>query len=88
MGAPTHSADHAERIASASAQPADRADRLARVAATCAFIVAASYTLRSARGMGGGMAMPGGWTMSMTWMAMPGHSAATTASPFWECGRR
>jgi predicted metal-binding membrane protein len=82
MGAPTHSADHAERIASASAQPADRAERLARVTATCAFIVAASYTLRSVRGMDGGMAMPGGWTMSMTWMAMPGHSVATTALAF------
>ncbi|HEY4642997.1 MAG TPA: DUF2182 domain-containing protein [Thermoanaerobaculia bacterium] len=30
----------------------------------------------------GGMPMPGGWTMSMTWMRMPGHSWPGSAATF------
>jgi predicted metal-binding membrane protein len=30
----------------------------------------------------GGMPMPGGWTMSMTWMRMPGHSWPGSAASF------
>jgi predicted metal-binding membrane protein len=32
--------------------------------------------------MSGGMAMPGGWTMSMAWMRMPGQSLAGAAAMF------
>jgi predicted metal-binding membrane protein len=32
--------------------------------------------------MSGGMAMPGGWTMSMTWMRMPGQSWAAAGVMF------
>jgi predicted metal-binding membrane protein len=32
--------------------------------------------------MSGGMEMPGGWTMSMTWMRMPGQSWTSSASMF------
>jgi predicted metal-binding membrane protein len=30
----------------------------------------------------GGMAMPGGWTMSMAWMRMPGHTWSAAATSF------
>src|SRR5262249_27242446 len=39
------------------------------------FAAAALLTITQARAMQGGMLMPGGWTMSMMWMAMPGQSA-------------
>ncbi|MCU1343309.1 MAG: hypothetical protein JWN92_2732 [Candidatus Acidoferrum typicum] len=52
----------------------DRAERWARAVASGIFLVAAAYTLYAARGMSGGMLMPGGWTMPMMWMAMPGQS--------------
>lgn len=39
-------------------------------------------TLRSVREMGGGMPMPGGWTMSMGWMVMPGQSIGAAAAMF------
>jgi predicted metal-binding membrane protein len=32
--------------------------------------------------MSGGMVMPGGWTMSMTWMNMPGHTGVGAAASF------
>ena len=44
-------------------------------------------TVYGARAMAGSMHMPGGWAMSMTWMAMPGQSAAAAALMFlsmWE----
>ncbi len=45
------------------------------------------FTVRDARRMAGGMAMPGGWTMSMMWMPMSGQSALRSAFEFllaWE----
>jgi hypothetical protein len=33
-----------------------------------------SATAYFCRSMGGGMGMPGGWTMSMMWMRMPGQT--------------
>src|SRR5437870_326459 len=44
-------------------------------------------TVYGARAMAGSMHMPGGWAMSMAWMAMPGQSAAAAALMFlsmWE----
>lgn len=48
------------------------------------FVASAALTAlwcRSMSGMGN-MPMPGGWTMSMTWMRMPGQSWAAAASSF------
>jgi hypothetical protein len=36
------------------------------------FFICAGSTLFFVRTMSGGMAVPGGWTMSMMWMRMPG----------------
>ena len=50
----------------------------------CALAFAASVagTVYFFRSMSGGMEMPGGWTMSMTWMRMPGQSCAGAAASF------
>src|ERR1035437_1962735 len=52
--------------------------------AVCALAFAASVagTVYSCRSMSGGMDMPGGRTMSMTWMRMPGQSWTAAASMF------
>ena len=34
-----------------------------------------------------GMPMPGGWTMSMAWMRMPGQTWIGAAASFLACGR-
>jgi predicted metal-binding membrane protein len=39
-----------------------------------AFLASVVATVRLCRSMSGGMDMPGGWTMSMAWMKMPGQS--------------
>ncbi len=44
--------------------------------------VAATLAGSTAMAGMGGMAMPGGWTMSMLWMRMPGQSWAGTAAGF------
>ena len=46
------------------------------------FVAAAALTLSSARMMGGAMPMPGGWTMAMAWMKMPGQSWFGAAGMF------
>jgi predicted metal-binding membrane protein len=59
-------------------------DRAFIAAALGAALVAVAATLASTWAMApmGGMPMPGGWTMSMTWMLMPGQSAAGAALSF------
>jgi len=52
----------------------DRTEQWARATASGVFLLAAAYTFYAARGMSRGMRMPGGWTMPMMWMAMPGQS--------------
>ncbi|MHB8733950.1 MAG: DUF2182 domain-containing protein [Terriglobales bacterium] len=47
------------------------------------FIAAAFLTLRMARTMADGMPMPGGWTMSMTWMGMGGAWWTQAAAFSW-----
>jgi len=54
----------------------------ARASATAIFLLAAAFTLHGVRRMGGGMPMPGGWTMPMMWMAMPGKSVWNTVWMF------
>jgi len=49
-------------------------ERWARAVAIVIFVADAWFTVYQAGAMSGGMPMPGGWTMSMMWMAMPGQS--------------
>jgi predicted metal-binding membrane protein len=54
------------------------------VAAALLFLGSAALTLSWAASMSGmpGMEMPGGWTMSMAWMRMPGQSWSEAALSF------
>lgn len=54
----------------------------ARGAASLIFLLAAASTLYWAHSMDRGMLMPGGWTMSMMWMTMPGESTWYAAAMF------
>jgi predicted metal-binding membrane protein len=44
------------------------------LAAALTFLAGAAATIYLCRSMPGGMPMPGGWTMSMVWMRMPGKN--------------
>ena len=46
------------------------------------FLASAGVTVRACASMGGGMPMPGGWTMSMAWMRMPGQTWPGAAAMF------
>ena len=46
------------------------------------FMISAAGTIHWSRTMAGGMAMPGGWTMSMVWMPMPGETWAGSGVRF------
>ena len=46
------------------------------------FLATAAVTLYFVRSMAGGMAMPGGWRMSMMWMLMPGQGRLEAALLF------
>jgi len=54
------------------------------VIAALVFMASAAMTFASYRSMSTmpGMEMPGGWTMSMTWMRMPGQSWSGAAAAF------
>jgi predicted metal-binding membrane protein len=82
MDVGTNTAATREIAEQAIAAAPDRAEQWARAVASGIFLVAAGYTLYAARGMAGGMPMPGGWTMPMMWMAMPGQSLAGSAIAF------
>ena len=59
----------------------------ARIVALAIFAGCAGVVVWQARSMSGGMPMPGGWTMPMMWMAMPGRSLWLAAWMFlgmWE----
>jgi predicted metal-binding membrane protein len=51
-----------------------RRDRAFLGASALLFIASTAATIYSCRSMSGGMAMPGGWTMSMAWMRIEGQS--------------
>lgn len=57
-------------------------ERWSRVVAALVFAAAAVVTVRASTSMSGGMRMPGGWTMTMMWMAMPGQTMARSAWVF------
>ena len=46
------------------------------------FLVSAAATLHWSRSMAGGMAMPGGWTLSMVWTLMPAQTWAGSGARF------
>src|SRR6202165_2046980 len=46
------------------------------------FIASAVGTIYLCGSMSGGMPMPGGWTMSMTWMRMQGQTWLNSAASF------
>jgi len=52
------------------------------VICAAAFVAGAMATIYFCRTMGGGMTMPGGWTMSMMWMQMDGLSWFSSAADF------
>jgi len=60
----------------------ERGELWARGVAAVVFLASAAYTWSATRGMAGGMTMPGGWEMSMMWMAMPGQNIAGAAFTF------
>jgi predicted metal-binding membrane protein len=64
------------RPGAVSRPPADMhaSERVLYVSAVATFAVAAALTIRFNNSMSGGMPMPGNWTMSMMWMAMPGKT--------------
>ena len=63
---------------------AQRVDSGFLVIAALAFIASAAATIADYVSMSAmpGMEMPGGWTMSMTWMRMPGQSWSGAAAAF------
>ena len=52
------------------------------VVCALAFVTGVAATVYFCRSMEGGMEMPGGWTMSMMWMRMPGQSWTSSAVLF------
>jgi predicted metal-binding membrane protein len=78
----TNTAGAREVAEKAVAAAPDRTERWAQAVASGVFLLAAGYTFYAARSMSGGMLMPGGWTMPMMWMAMPGQSLAGSALAF------
>src|SRR5262249_26476303 len=57
-------------------------ERTLRAAATLLFAVSALATVWWCGSMPGGMPMPGGWTMSMAWMRMPGQTWPAAVASF------
>lgn len=69
---PSHAAEmHEGKVSAAS-----RREGAVYWVAVGVFAAAAALTVYFNRSMTGGMAMPGGWTMSMTWMPMGGWLAS------------
>jgi predicted metal-binding membrane protein len=57
-------------------------ERAFRAAATLLFAASTLATVWWCGSMSDGMAMPGGWTMSMAWMRMPGQTWPAAAASF------
>jgi predicted metal-binding membrane protein len=53
-----------------------------RATAALVFVASATATVAWCGSMAGGMPMPGGWTMSMAWMRMPGQTWTAAAATF------
>jgi predicted metal-binding membrane protein len=57
-------------------------DRAFRATNALLFVASAAGTIYWCGSMSGGMPMPGGWTMSMAWMRMPGQTWPGAAALF------
>jgi predicted metal-binding membrane protein len=67
----------------ASTSPGDlSSERVFLASSAFLFLASAAGTVYWCSSMSGGMVMPGGWTMSMTWMRMPGQTWAGAAVAF------
>ena len=66
----------------ASVRAAPVRDRAFFAASSLLFAASAAGTIAWCGSMSGGMRMPGGWTMSMAWMRMPGQSWAESTASF------
>jgi predicted metal-binding membrane protein len=64
------------------ADPSRRVQAAFFVFSGLAFAASAAGTIYFCRAMSGGMEMPGGWTMSMMWMRMPGQTWTASAAMF------
>jgi predicted metal-binding membrane protein len=62
--------------------PDRRGERVFLGVSALLFVASAAGTVCLCRTMSGGMPMPGGWTMSMVWMRMPGRSWPAAAAMF------
>src|SRR4051812_3506280 len=73
---PDHREHGGQAFANAQAREAGRHVNLQFIyaGAVVVFVIAVALTLSSARMMGGAMPMPGGWTIAMAWMRMPGQT--------------
>lgn len=67
---------------SATVWRAGARDRAFLGASALLFVASAAVTFVWCGSMSGGMPMPGGWTMSMAWMRMPGQSWLGAAASF------
>ncbi|HEX5889592.1 MAG TPA: DUF2182 domain-containing protein [Pyrinomonadaceae bacterium] len=74
----------ANSLASHKCRSKDIPQRTFIAISTLLFVVSAAATIVWCASMSamGGMPMPGGWTMSMTWMRMPGQTWAAAAASF------
>jgi predicted metal-binding membrane protein len=59
-----------------------RSDTAFLAAGALAFAASAASTVAWCASMSGGMPMPGGWSMSMAWMRMPGQGPLAAAAAF------
>jgi predicted metal-binding membrane protein len=64
------------------AEPAGRGRASFFVFSGLVFAISAAVTIYFCRSMSGGMTMPGGWTMSMMWMRMPGQTWTASFAMF------
>jgi predicted metal-binding membrane protein len=64
------------------ARTAGSSDRAFLVAVALAFVAASAATVHWCTAMTGDMPMPGGWTLSMIWMPMPGQPWLGAAAGF------
>ncbi len=67
-------ASSSQRELGSNPLPSRTSEQATYAAASVVFAVSAAITLYLSHSMSGGMPMPGGWTMSMIWMTMPGQT--------------
>jgi predicted metal-binding membrane protein len=71
-----------KEVGSDPSPPSRASEQATYAAAIVVFALSAAITLYLSHSMSGGMPMPGGWTMSMMWMTMPGQTWFVAALAF------